>query len=74
MAQGGHAETDLAMLALFGFPFLREVIAGYEEVSPLADGWRERVALHQLSPLLLHCELFGGWYLGEALDAARRYA
>ena len=74
MAQGGHAETDLAMLALFGFPFLDEVIAGYEEVSPLAEGWRERVALHQLAPLLLHCELFGGWYLAEAVDAARRYA
>lgn len=74
MAQGGHAETDLAMLALFGFPHLSEVIAGYEEVSPLADGWQERVALHQLSPLLLHCELFGGWYLAEALAAARRYA
>lgn len=74
MAQGGHAETDLAMLALFGFPFLREVIAGYGEVSPLADGWQERVALHQLAPLLLHCELFGGPYLGEALAVARRYA
>lgn len=74
MAQGGHAETDLAMLALFGFPYLREVIAGYEEVSLLADGWRERVRLHQLAPLLLHCELFGGPYLVEAVEAARAYA
>ena len=24
-----------------------------------------RVGLHQLAPLLLHCVLFGGWYLGE---------
>lgn len=74
MAYGGHAETDLAMLALFGYPFLDEVLLGYDEVSPLADGWRERVGLHQLAPLLLHCVLFGGWYLGETLAMARRYA
>ena len=74
MAYGGHAETDLAMLALFGYPFLDEVIAGYDEVSPLADGWRERVGIHQLAPLLLHCVLFGGWYLAETMTMARRYA
>ena len=60
MAYGGHAETDLAMLALFGHPLLDEVLLGYDEASPLADGWRERVGLHQLAPLLLHCVLFGG--------------
>lgn len=74
MAYGGHAETDLAMLALFGYPFLEEVLLGYDEVSPRADGWRERVGLHQLAPLLLHCVLFGGWYLEEAVWTARRYA
>lgn len=74
MAYGGHAETDLAMLALFGHPLLEEVVKGYDEASPLADGWRERVGLHQLAPLLLHCVLFGGWYLGEAVSMARRYA
>lgn len=74
MAYGGHAETDLAMLALFGYPYLDEVLRGYDEASPLADGWRERVDLHQLAPLLLHCVLFGGWYLDEAVGVARRYA
>lgn len=74
MAYGGHAETDLAMLALFGYPFLEEVLRGYDEASPLADGWRERVGLHQLAPLLLHCVLFGGWYLDETVAMARRYA
>ena len=74
MAYGGHAETDLAMLALFGYPYLDEVLLGYDEASPLADGWRERVGLHQLAPLLLHCVLFGGWYLDEAVAMARRYA
>lgn len=74
MAYGGHAETDLAMLALFGHPLLEEALLGYDEASPLADGWRERMGLHQLAPLLLHCVLFGGWYLGEAVAMARRYA
>ena len=58
---GGHRELDLAMLALFGD--LPEVlIAGYEEVAPLAAGWRERLALHQLLPLAAHACLFGGGY------------
>lgn len=73
MAHGGHAETDLAMLALFGCPFFSDVIAGYEEASPLEDGWRERVGLHQLAPLLHHCVLFGGGYIAETLAVAGRY-
>lgn len=73
MAHGGHAETDLAMLALFGCDHLDDLIDGYEEVSPLAQGWRERVALHQVAPLLLHCVLFGEHYRQAALQAARRF-
>jgi len=73
MACGGHAETDLAMLALFGCSHLHELLRGYEEVSQLADGWKERVALHQLAPLLLHCVLFGGYYLDSALRVVRQY-
>ncbi|MFQ6142469.1 fructosamine kinase family protein [Streptomyces seoulensis] len=70
-AHGGHRETDLAMLDLFGCPHLDRVLAGYQEVSPLADGWRERVGLHQLFPLLVHTVLFGGGYAGQAVAAAR---
>lgn len=72
-AHGGHAETDLAMLALFGAPHLGEILAGYDGVSPLAPGWRDRVALHQLHPLLVHAELFGPSYGRDAVDAARGY-
>ena len=39
-AHGGHRETDLAMLALFGCPHLDVVLAAYDEAAPLADGWR----------------------------------
>ncbi len=73
-AHGGHAETDLAMLALFGQAHLDDIVAGYDEISPLAAGWRERVALHQLHPLLVHAELFGAGYGAEAVRVASRYA
>jgi fructosamine-3-kinase len=70
-AHGGHRETDLAMLALFGCPHLDTVLAAYDEAAPLAPGWRDRVPLHQLFPLLVHVVLFGGGYAGQALAAAR---
>lgn len=53
-AHGGHRETDLAMLALFGAPFLDEIIAAYNDAAPLRTGWRERLPLHQLHPLAVH--------------------
>lgn len=64
-AHGGHRETDLAMLALFGCPHLGDVLAAYESVHPLRDGWQDRVGLHQLYPLLAHVVLFGGSYAGQ---------
>ncbi|HEX3961987.1 MAG TPA: fructosamine kinase family protein [Trebonia sp.] len=70
-AHGGHRETDLAMLALFGAPYLDEVLAAYQEMTPLADGWRARVPLHQLHPLLVHACLFGEPYGAQAAAAAR---
>ena len=70
-AHGGHRETDLAMLALFGLPHLERVLAAYHEASPLADGWRERVALHQLHPVLVHAVMFGGSYGAQAGRLAR---
>ncbi|MEU5523456.1 fructosamine kinase family protein [Streptomyces sp. NPDC093250] len=73
-AHGGHRETDLAMLALFGCPELRAVLDGYRQTAPLADGWEERVGVHQLFPLLVHAVLFGRGYAEQALAAARAAA
>ncbi|WP_133828093.1 fructosamine kinase family protein [Actinomycetospora succinea] len=73
-AHGGHRETDLAMLALFGAPELETILAAYDEAAPLADGWRDRVGLHQLWPLLVHAELFGGGYGDRALTVCSRIA
>ena len=71
-AYGGHREVDLAMLRLFGGTSER-VFGAYEEHTPLADGWQERVQLYQLLPLLVHALLFGGSYAGAAQRAAQRY-
>ena len=70
-AHGGHRETDLAMLALFGAPGLDRILAGYHEAVPLAAGWRSRIPLHQLHPLLVHACLFGASYRDEVRSAAR---
>ena len=72
-AYGGHREVDLAMLALFGLPHLPRMMEAYEEVSPLAADWEDRLGLHQLFPLLVHACLFGGGYGARAAAAAARY-
>ncbi|MDO5701515.1 MAG: fructosamine kinase family protein [Bowdeniella nasicola] len=72
-AHGAHAETDLGALALFGTPYLSEVIAGYESASRLAAGWQERVGLHQMHMLLVHAVLFGSGYGAQCVEVARRY-
>ena len=69
-AHGGHRETDLAMLMLFGAPHLTEILDSYQGEWPLADGWRDRVPLHQLHPLLVHAVLFGGGYVDRVGQVA----
>ncbi|NUP20909.1 MAG: phosphotransferase [Streptomyces sp.] len=71
-AHGGHRETDLAMLALFGLPYLDRVLGAYAEEFPPAPGWRERVPLHQLHPLLVHVVLYGGSYRDALMNAVER--
>jgi fructosamine-3-kinase len=70
---GGHREVDLAMLALFGLPHLPRVLDAYDEAAPLADGWQDRVSLHQIFPLLVHACHFGGGYGERAADAAAKF-
>ncbi|MFV0137755.1 fructosamine kinase family protein [Streptomyces sp. HMX87] len=70
-AHGGHRETDLAMLHLFGCPHLDRIVDGYREAAPLADGWADRIGVHQLFPLLVHAVLFGRGYAAQALSVAR---
>lgn len=70
-AHGGHRETDLAFLALFGgAPYLDRILAAYDEEWPLAAGWRERVPAHQLHLMLVHTALFGAAYRSDVLRCA----
>jgi fructosamine-3-kinase len=70
-AQGGHRETDLAELALFGgVPHLDRILSAYAETYPLADGWRDRVSLHQLHLLLVHTAAFGASFSDAVRTAA----
>lgn len=71
---GGHREFDLAMMALFG-GFGADCWTAYHDEYPLADGWTDRVPLHQLAPLVVHAIKFGGGYaaaVDRALDACDR--
>ncbi len=70
-AHAGHRETDLAMLALFGCPHYDAILAGYQAVRPLRAGWRNRIGLHQLFPLLAHVVLFGGGHAQRTHAVAR---
>ncbi len=70
-AHGGHRESDLAMLALFGCPHYDDILDGYQRVRPLRPGWRTRVGLHQLFALLAHVVLFGGGYVRRTEVVAR---
>lgn len=70
-AHGGHREFDLAMMQLFG-GFGDAAFAAYDAAYPLESGWRSRVPLHQLAPLVVHAIKFGGPYpgaVGAALEA-----
>jgi fructosamine-3-kinase len=73
-AHGGHRELDLAMLHLFGLTHLPRVMAAYDEAQPLAEGWEDRLGVHQLFPLLVHACMFGGGYGARAGTVAARYA
>ncbi|MEZ4291387.1 MAG: fructosamine kinase family protein [Myxococcota bacterium] len=65
---GGHREIDLAMMRLFG-GFSAGVFTCYTESCPLADDADQRIALHQVYPLLVHVCLFGRAYHGRLAEA-----
>jgi len=71
-SHGGHREYDLAMMRLFG-GFGADCFAAYADAQPLAEGWQERVALHQISPLVVHAIKFGGGYRRAAAEAIAQY-
>lgn len=71
-AYRGNREIDLAMMHLFG-GFSSRVFEAYEEALPLAAGARERRALYQLYPLLVHVNLFGPPYASQVMRIVEDY-
>ena len=70
-AHGGHREEDLAMLQLFGIPYLGQILDGYQSVHPLAAGYQNRTTLWQLYAIAGHCAFFGGGYVSEYRSMCR---
>lgn len=60
----GDREVDVAMLTLFDAPPER-----FFDALDLAPGWRARLPVYRLWPLLVHVRLFGGGYVGSAAAA-----
>ena len=60
------------MMRLFG-GFSADCFDAYAERHPLSPGWEERVALHQIAPLVVHAIKFGGGYVAAATAAITRY-
>jgi fructosamine-3-kinase len=69
----GHREMDIAMMHLFG-GFDSNVISAYESISPLEDDWRIRMKFYQLYYILVHVNLFGGYYAQSAMNIIDHYA
>lgn len=68
----GNRETDLAMMALFG-GFGDAWVEAYNEVYPLENGWKERIPVGQLYPLMVHVNLFGGSYGSDVESILRKF-
>ena len=63
----GDPETDLAMFGLFGATSER-LIACYQKLSPLRDGWQARFDVYNLYHLLNHLNIFGQQYLTSTCE------
>lgn len=68
----GHREVDLAMSILFG-GFTNDFYASYQDAFPMETGWRERMDVYNLYPLLIHLNLFGSGYLSSILSVLKKF-
>lgn len=68
----GHREMDLAMMQLFG-GFSPKLFDTYHEIYPFENGWKDRIELNQLYPLLVHVNLFGRSYWNKVDQICRKY-
>lgn len=67
----GHADMDIAMTKLFG-GFDDSLYSYYSELNPQDNNWEERIKLCKLYPLIVHVNLFGGYYVQQYRDLVQR--
>ena len=68
----GSREMDIAMTQLFG-GFDNSFLEHYDNVFPLEPGYKERLDLYNLYPLLVHVNLFGGAYAGQVASTLKKF-
>lgn len=69
----GHRETELAFTTMFG-GFDQAFYEAYKETYPLEQGFKDRIEIHNLYPLLVHVNLFGPSYLSGVISTLKRYS
>lgn len=69
----GHREIEIAFTHLFG-GFPGHFYNAYEESYPLAPGFSQRKDIHNLYPLLVHTNLFGGNYARQVGGIVRQFS
>ena len=68
----GNREMDIAMTKLFG-GFDNRFYHSYNEIFALKKGWKERIDICNLYPLLVHINLFGGSYYSQLMHIVKRF-
>ncbi len=68
----GHREAELSFTRMFG-GFDSDFYKSYEDVWPLEPGFSKRREIYNLYPLLVHVNLFGGFYVSQAESFLLRF-
>lgn len=68
----GPREAELAFTRLFG-GFAPAFYSAYNEAHPLLPGWKDRVEIYNLYPLLVHFHMFGNSYLPQIQAVLKRF-
>ena len=68
----GHREMDIAMTKLFG-GFDNQFYDAYNAHFQLEKGWKSRIDICNLYPLLVHVNLFGGSYLQQVKNIITKF-
>jgi fructosamine-3-kinase len=68
----GNREMDIAMSLLFG-GFDKSFYTYYNEILAFQPGWKQRIPICQLYPLLVHLVLFGGHYYYSVMNIIKQY-